>query len=210
MLRVKTDFYPAINGHQFSNRFILFSRAKKNRLNGLIRFPIVYGLCGGMCFAALDYYYAGVQLPAYTSVDDIPSEYFRYLYKRQTDSLPVKQLWKIIHGMFLKNHTVVMKYNLAEIPKITSKLDYGDPTVLILIRGQGISDPTHNHQAIAVGYEFSSNREFIRIYLYDPNHPKLESSITQYLTPPYTIYQSTGENLRGFFIQNYRYHPPVV
>ena len=57
----KTNFISKANGFRFVNRFeINFPLQFKIPFAGEVKLSdVVYGLCGGMCFTALDYYYAG-------------------------------------------------------------------------------------------------------------------------------------------------------
>jgi len=101
MAHTKTNFASQINGFRFVNRF---------ELQFPVKFPlplvgeidlnnVVYGLCGGMCFTALDYFYAGKEVPDFSKVDEIDRKLFVYLVDRQLDSLSIPVLLKVIRWM---------------------------------------------------------------------------------------------------------------
>ena len=94
-----------------------------------------------------------------------------------------------------------------EVPKLRRMLENGQPAVLLLIRVQGMNNPTMNHQVLATGYEFDRETKEMKIFLYDPNHPGEQPSICLDLKKPSAglkLIQSTGEALRGFFVVPYK------
>ena len=109
--------------------------------------------------------------------------------------------------MLMDDEDLGEKVARSEIPAVRASLDSGNPVVLLLIRVKGLNDPSHNHQVMAVGYDLDPDTKAMTIYLYDPNHPGEEPSISLNLTNPETglnLVQSTGEPLRGFFVGNYQ------
>jgi hypothetical protein len=216
MQNVMTTFSPQLNGLKFINRFEIPDFLKLN----LPLFPnsplhitdIVYGLCGGMCFTALDYFNVGKAVPAYTDINDISLGLFYYLWKRQLASLDHKVIEKLFVWMLLDDLGVARNVAADEVPALRAKLDKKTPVPLVLVRVRGISDPTHNHQVLAVGYDFDPDSQQMTIYLYDPNHPGINPEIYLNLKDPdhgIAISQSTAEPLRGFFlITSYRKTTP--
>jgi murein DD-endopeptidase MepM/ murein hydrolase activator NlpD/uncharacterized protein YraI len=208
MAQVKTSFIPQANGFRFVNRFKLpFPVKFRLPLAGEIDLnKVVYGLCGGMCFSALDYYHAGEKLPDYAQPDEIDARLFAYLCDRQLDSLGIPVLIKVLEWMLRSPRDVSLRIARYEIPKIKRMLDRGEPVVLALVRVQGVGDPTQNHQVLATGYhEDPQSREF-SIQLYDPNHPGQQPELKMNLEHPsqgIDLEQTSGEFLRGFFVINY-------
>lgn len=145
-----------------------------------------YGLCGGMCFAVLDFYEAGLLVPREIA-NDRPgpgTNPRRYIWRRQVDSL-ISDGAKFVIWPFLLNHMPAIwpfpggrSWLLARSQKAWNKLktslDRGKPVPLGLVR-----DTKHlfdNHQVLAVGYEEKSEVEGI-IDVYDPNCPGQVSTI---------------------------------
>lgn len=212
---MNTAFMPLQHGFSFPNRFEFnfaasSTMAQANRVN---MGDIIYGLCGGMCFATLDYYYAGLPVPKFTNPDELPMRYLLYLWNRQLDSLGLLTLPKVISWMLRSDDDVALRVARYEIPRLRRSLDGGAPAVLALIRAKGLNNPTNNHQVLAVGYEENNVTRDFRIKLYDPNHPGKAPELSLNLSRPsdgIQIKQTTGEALRGFFIIPYRRETPPV
>ena len=207
MALVRTDFSAQHHGFGFVNHF-KFSFEFKLPFAGSINLGhIVYGLCGGMCFAALDYFHAGKPLPTRTSVQEVQPDLRSYLWERQLDSLSLPVILKVIEWMLQDDGHVGRLTARREFPKLHRRLDKGNPAVLALIRGRGVQDPTQNHQVVAVGYDFDETTRHLTVYLYDPNHPGQEPTLSMNLTRPsrgIAAAQSSAEALRGFFVIAYK------
>ena len=210
MAGAQTQFSAGKFGFQFPNRFELHFPVKYSiPLVGTLNLSdVVFGLCGGMCFSALDYYHVNEQIPQDKTVESIDKRLFTYLCERQLDSLKIPVVLKVIEWMLSENRDVASKMTRTELPKLRRMLDKGEPAVLALIRVQGIKgNITHNHQVLATGYDLDAGGKKMTVMLYDPNHPCEEPAITLDLTRPGAdgwIAQSTGEELRGFFIIPYK------
>ena len=172
---------------------------------------VVYGLCGGMCFGALDYFNDGLPIPETTKVKDINSQFLLYLWDRQLDSIKLPVVFKVMEWMILDNGNIGRRMSRWEIPKLKRRIDKGTPAVLALIRSQGVSDPTQNHQVMATSYTLDNDTKDMVIQLYDPNHPGKNPSLHLNFRNPsqgIAIRQSTGEDLRGFFVLTYHKQGP--
>lgn len=207
MQNVMTAFSPQADGLKFINRFEIPDFLKLN----LPLFPnsplhitdIVYGLCGGMVFTALDYFNAGRTVPTYTNINDISLGLFYYLWKRQLTSLDHEVIEKLFTWMLMDDLIVAQHVANDEVPALRASLDKQSPVPLVLVRVKGITDPTHNHQVLAVGYDLDPDSQQMTVHLYDPNHPYENPTLSLNLSDPdhgIAISQSTGEALRGFFI----------
>lgn len=206
MTKAMSSFQPVLNGFQFVNRFELKFPLKYTLpvIGKIDLSQVVFGLCGGMCFAALDYFHLGKPVPVFTQVDELDGRMFAYLSQRQLDSLQIPTLIKIVEWMLLENSELNGRMTRYEIPKLRRSLDQGKPVVLLLVRVQGLNNPTINHQVVATGYEISPDGRSIEIQLYDPNHPRKQPTIRSGLfKSDFQINQSTGEPLRGFFVLPY-------
>ena len=204
----RTEFSARTHGFRFANAFRFsfeFNLPFVGRIN-LGR--IVYGLCGGMCFAALDYLLAGERMPATTTLPARRSALHTYLWQRQLDSFsgPVVPL-RVIEWMLRTNGDVERLTAAKEFPKLRARIDQGSPAVLCLIRGRGLANPTQNHQVLATGYRYDTATGRVSIDVYDPSRPGQEPKLSMNLRDPsrgIDLAQSTGEPLRGFFMVRYR------
>ena len=211
MARVNTAFASERHGFQFVNRFE-FSLALQLPFVGSINLgSIVYGLCGGMCFAALDYFHLGRAVPTQSDVEQIDPELEGYLMRRQLDSMSLPVVPKVIEWMLRDDGDVGRLTSQREFPKLYRRINKGNPAVLCLVRGQGVEDPTQNHQVVAVGYDFDDVTRQLTVYLYDPNHPRHEPTLSMNLARPSSgigATQSSEEPLRGFFVIDYQQQTP--
>lgn len=157
-----TTFEPRVHGFNFANTF------NNDVVSGLdIR---TGGLCGGMVYTSLDYFYSA----AYP----VPRQDFRpanrtplqsYIYGRQVDSLkPNLTKWAEIGfnpGGARDNE--FFQWGLSsELRNLVTRIDAGQPAPLGL---QGHNRGTH--QVLAIGYETGRSAADLRIFLYDPNFP---------------------------------------
>jgi hypothetical protein len=163
------DFDPAADGFRFGNSF---------RNNWLPALDVqTGGLCGGMAYAALDYYYTGVEIP---EQDYRPADHnvlYRYLYDRNQDAIESNlDLWfELRQNPGGIRNTTFFHWGLRErLADIREYIERGEPAVLGLKGAWGSGD----HQVLAVGYFFGAYRgdlgdhqEDVRIFIYDPNFP---------------------------------------
>jgi hypothetical protein len=141
------------------------------------------GLCGGMVFAALDYWHAQVAPPAARPAPGQPL--YGYIVQRLIDSwhLPagVAEYYQWMNmpdgdtGFDLFGRSVVTERGVAwhtielQWPQIAADLDSGVPAALGLVTVASASpaDLGVNHQVLAYGYGASPNQVTVRVY--DPN-----------------------------------------
>jgi hypothetical protein len=212
---VLTGFKPEQHGFKFVNRFDL---SEFNSISlPFIRFShialgnVVYGLCGGMSFAAIDYFHAEKAVPTVDQVDDISLKLFLYLWNRQMTSLAQGTVIKVFQWMILDDNSLAKDMTNTEIPKLRGLLKVNFPVPLALVRVKALNDPTLNHQVTAIGYDFDENTKQMAIQLYDPNHPGEQPTLNMNLSNPnhgISLTQSTGEPLRGFFVIDYQQQTP--
>ncbi len=174
------------------------------------------GVCGGMVFAAADYFHHRLPRPA-----EPEQPIFRYFCKRLLDSwqLPFGVLkyydWqrrptasRIWGGVKLVNGTAFLTATV-EWPRIQAVLDSGDLAPLGLIQADGLNPRQmgYHHQVLAYGY--SRHGETVTINIYDPNFPNDDlETLTLTLTNPEgdtpVVHSCTGPNVRGIFLTNYQ------
>jgi hypothetical protein len=211
MASFSTNFHPLEQGFHFTNSFEFNFKLGLPLANPIHLKDIFYGLCGGMCFTALDYFNAGLPIPSFTEVDRLPPELLSYLHRRQLDSLNLPVIPKVIEWMLRSDLDVSRLTACSEVPKLRIRLKDGQPVVLGLIRVHTGKSPTENHQVLATGYDIEDQTNALTIHLYDPNHPAEEPTLLLDISQPsqgLSIRQSTGEALRAFFVINYKERKP--
>jgi hypothetical protein len=147
-----------------------------------------YGLCGGMCYTALDYWRAKLPLPRGSDKNDEPT--------RGTAGGSVRELiWSRLLASLLGGgvlqRTLEWMLRLHVLPGITggarwlkaetekewtrlkSHIDNGEPWPIGLV-GRTLS-AWDQHQVVAYGYELSAG--LINLLVYDPNAPHQEGTM---------------------------------
>ena len=210
MSRADTRFDPERHGFRFVNHFVLSPTVPLIGGRNLRLGQRVIGLCGGMCLGALDYYHAGLPIPAIDRPPDPGTPLYRYLLQRQIDSLAHPAVpTKLARWMLRDDLRLAQLTARNEFPRVQRSLDRGEPVVLLLLREKRLRQIQENHQVIATGYTYDPVSDRLTLSVYDPNHPlpAQEVEITVTLPDPdveHVLQQSTGERLRGFFLQRYR------
>lgn len=234
--RFVADFRPSTAGFHFANAFVHQSLFRIPVLGSSV--PIgdaARGLCGGMIFAARDYFEAGLGPPAETAPPQLGQPLFGYLVRRLIDS------WNLPGGPFKyyawmrvpekAGRYLLWKTRFEEWPRIKADLDRGRPVPLGLVRVASRNPWLlgFNHQVLAYGYELSQparsgcgirfqscppSSEQLTIHVYDPNHPLRDDvTIALGMGDPEAcgrLEYSTGEPLRGFFRTRYTFCQPAM
>ena len=194
-----TSFLPSVNGYQFQNRF------EKNWPNRFVKLLIrnsAYGLCGGMVFSALDYFFQGKSIIITSKIADLESDYIGHLWKRQFASMPVRNYFLLASGTFQKDSSLLTNTINKEIPRAIESINKNLPAPIIIIRSKRLENPMDNHQILLTGYDIKG--PITNFTSYDPNHPLETTFLT--VNRKYgeeNISQSTGELVRGFFLNRY-------
>ncbi|MBC7316197.1 MAG: hypothetical protein H5T70_07245 [Chloroflexi bacterium] len=160
-----------------------------------------------MCFAALDYWYAGIPIPG---VGEAPQKgaLWAYLVRRQIDSLSLP--WGVIRILWwmLQRDERLLEWTLSrELVRLRRSLARGEPAVLVLVRKVRLTSITENHQVVAIALEEDERAREVMIRLYDPNFPGKVGAIVIHRaasTPAEALREATGEPLRGFYAAHYR------
>jgi hypothetical protein len=199
-------FSPSRCGFRFDNNFPsqpLF----RVPLTGLWIGNASRGLCGGMVFAACDYFARGYLPPGDGEPPHHGSLLFAYLVRRLFDSflLPWGPLryyrWMASRDDMLLRHTVHRQW-----PRVRTELDAGRLAALGLIRIRS-RDPLRlgeNHQVLAYGYELHEPSGLLRLAIYDPSHAGRDDlTLGLNLRAPDGVASTSGEPFRGFFLTPY-------
>ena len=180
-----TAFRPSMHGFRFHNAFAHVAHGSIGV--GSAQIPIgdaAQGLCGGMVYAARDYFEAScVRPPDEVSPDS--GVLYDYLVARLYDSFDLPS--GPLSYMYLMNPAVsdhdtwwaglVGQHGRAWItinqqwPSIKRALDQGRvvPLGLVMVKSVDPSKLGKNHQVLAYGYDLAGSNLAIRVY--DPNAP---------------------------------------
>ena len=144
------------------------------------------GLCGGMVFAALDYWHAGVAPPTQRPGTDDPL--YDFIVRRLIDSwhIPAGVLqyyqWMTLPDadrvVTVLGHQVASERGLSwrtlevEWPQVRESLDAGTPVPLglVTVASANPKDLALNHQVLAWSYSVEGGRDGrVTVDVYDPN-----------------------------------------
>jgi len=200
---VATGFDPAVHGFHFDNDFV-----------NAVPLPFgagqltTYGRCGGMVYAGLDLYRAGVPVPTTTALPADDSPLATYLLGRLFDSWTNESAIRFLSWSLLDDAALAERTQ-AEAAHLCALLDAGAPTPLGLISADGLADVGHNHQVLAVGYERRADGALV-IHTWDNNHADVTTLLT--ITPGRrgVVSSARANPYRGLFVHTYVPRTPPV
>lgn len=214
----RTAFDPRLHGFAFINSFPAYPHLRLWTPFGALRIGDARnGLCGGMVFAALDYFYAGQPVPA-VSQPPAGDALFGYLVRRLYDSFNFPLgVWAYVALMRPSRaegaHSRAWRTLQREWPRLRARLEAGAPCPLglVRIRSGDLRRLGENHQVLAYGYEQQGSR--VSLLLYDPNYGRTDRVRLTFdlAAPEAPMTYSTGEPLLAFFGVRYRFcRPPAL
>lgn len=173
---------------------------------------VANGLCGGMAFAARDFFEARIDPPMLDDPPAAETPLFNYFVDRLIDSLDLPSgPLRYFQWMSLPDEDTWLGRGvrsmslLEEWPRIRKEIDRGHPVPLGLIRAHS-HDPGRlgeNHQVLCHGYETDASDRLERLVLYDPNHPRERVALVVERIGSERFAYSTGESTRGFLRTRY-------
>lgn len=177
------DFHPSRHGFAFANSFtgspLPFSLGTAEKSLGV---PSHYGLCGGMAFAAADFFLAGRTMPTDPAPPAKGRPLYSYILQRQTDSLGTGLTLGARFGrwMALPDDTALGTQLLTcgELGPILDSLARGEPVILglVLVSRKQKQELWTNHQVLACAAK-PRERGGLAIRIYDPNFPHNDSAV---------------------------------
>jgi hypothetical protein len=199
-----TAFHPQVHGFHFDNRF-------DNHVIGNLE---THGLCGGMAFASLDYYYAGMPIPTHQPEDfpdgKTPAEGSRlrnFIYKRMMNSVErnaAQWLNVLANPVFSAK-----RFTKRHLDDLRAEIDAGRPAPLGLIgTTKIIGGAAGNHQVVCYGYNLSADGKSITFLIYDNNFHDTEVTLTTNPDSPESITYSHGSGWIAFFLSKYKTERP--
>ena len=144
-----TRFNPVTNGFRFANTFT-------NDLSGGGKSD---GLCGGMMYAAMDYFTAGSRIPGIDYRPSIGTTLQTYIYNRQTTQIlsNLDRFEDMILGSGPNaDKRIYFERGIKEdtLRELRAKIDVGTPLVLALQN----ADDAYGHSVLAIGYDMGRYR----------------------------------------------------
>jgi Beta/Gamma crystallin len=230
-----TDFIPSENGFHFDNRFEAIPVLPL--IGDLKVGDASKGLCGGMVYAALDYFSAGLEMPE-IPVGDLSAQLgtpvrgslFDYLGRRLVASfdLPfgVLNYIELMQPKFpdaqarrgvlgLEPRSRAWRMVRQEWPRIKRRLDTGQPCPLglVCVKTTDIRRIGQNHQVLAYGYDLVGTD--LTLFIYDPNvHDRNDITLKLNIGDPehkVGISYTGRDDLNCFFVTSYAFSlPPDV
>jgi hypothetical protein len=178
------------------------------------------GLCGGMVFAARDYFEKGQPIPTVTTTPgsgplyehvgrrlkesfDLPlgpAKYLQFMAAPDGDAgVPVLRWFGLLRVRGIAYRTIH-----DELPKIAADIDANRLSCIGLVccRGANPMDLGENHQVLAYRYELAADD--MRLWVYDPNRPGrddiyLRLSVGRPTKPTPIEFVNGSKDVRGFF-----------
>jgi hypothetical protein len=222
-----SDFLPSRDGFAFTNSWPSAPAVNVRTPFGSIGIgDAADGLCGGMVFAALDYWHARNQPPTARPAPGSPL--YKYLVRRlivswnipagiaryyQWMNLPDGDRRVTADGRYLFTQRGVSQRTVAtQWPRMKASLDAGIPAVLavVTVASANPAKLRHNHQVLAFGYALSgpSGHE-VTVRVYDPNSGPDDNVFIRFDAAPgarataFAHNLSLGWPVRGFFLDAY-------
>ncbi|WP_121609810.1 MIR domain-containing protein [Mesobacillus foraminis] len=216
----RLDFNPAVHGFLFPNKFV--NAVANIPGHGQVK---TLGRCGGMAFAALDYFLKGIPVPKYSGSlfnGEVPPDghwLADYIYSRLMDSFLVPSSIKYVHWTVASDHSTwlggkgVSRWTKEEeFPKLRSSIDSGRPVVLGMVDATNLAQiGSENHQVLAYGYEWHSKANIMKVFVYDNNTVGKEVVLSSEPgNPHFDATNKTNDSWRGFFVVDYQQKNPPV
>jgi hypothetical protein len=219
-----TSFSPLTNGFAFTNSWPSEPAVSVPTPLGSIGIGNADdGLCGGMVFAALDYWQA--QEPPPTEQPAAGTPLYEFLVQRLIDSwhLPggVAEYYEWMNlpdgdaGLTILGRAVITERGLSwrtieqQWPAVKASLDAGVPAPLgiVTMASANPGDLGHNHQVLAWDYQLAGTE--VTLGVYDPNSGQDDGVHIQFDTSDPTAATTFQHNIniswpvRGFFLTAY-------
>lgn len=200
--RKMTTFNPVVHGFKFNNRY-------KTTWMDVAGVKIgTDGLCGGMSYAAADYFRTNKKIPTQDYRPAIGTTLYNYFKNRQWTSISMPNTGKwaeLAVNPFGWRDEEFFYWGLEDRLKLLKNLiDKNLPVPLGLFHAKIGSD---HHQVLAIGYDLGGykwkrekdpNRNKVRIYVYDPNYPGKVCALVPNPGKRYYDYQK-GQLVNGRF-----------
>jgi hypothetical protein len=208
---VSAGFVPSADGFAYANSWPSVPAVSIPLIFGSLGIGnAARGLCGGMVYAALDYWYAGKIPPTAQPAAGTPL--FRFIVRRLVDSwqLPVgvaRYYWWMQKSDIAVRHQTISE----QWPAVKAKLDAGVPATLGVVTVAS-ANPLQlglNHQVVACSYSIAGAE--VTLGVYDPNSGPADDIWIQFSTAGGSGFAHSlglSQPVRGFFLTSYSAVPP--
>jgi hypothetical protein len=210
----RASFRPSRHGFAFANSWpsapAIWIRTPAGRI-GIGNAAL--GLCGGMVFAALDYWLAGREPPAEQPAPGTPL--YRFIVRRLLGSWRLRAgVMRYYPGMLATDGELAGRTILGQWPRIKALLDQGQPATLGVVTVASANPLLlgRNHQVLAYSYHEADAEVTLRVY--DPNSGPDDGVAVRFSTAQpagaFTHNIAGSWPVRGFFLTRYtRVEPPA-
>lgn len=206
-----SNFKPHRDGFNFVNDF-------KNNFVSELDWKTA-GLCGGMSYTALDYYFSRRAIPTDTFRPAEGTTLHKYIYERQVSSIQdnVDKWTELSINPFGVRDSEFANWGLeGRLNTLRNHLRLKKPVPLSLL---ALGGNWKGHQVVAIGMDlgrFSTRTkdysEDVKIFLYDPNYPNRMVTMVPDLQGNCWKYLDESVSYRTYFIDE-RYQkkmPPIL
>ncbi|MBX2952734.1 MAG: hypothetical protein KF870_09520 [Leadbetterella sp.] len=179
-----------------------------------------HGLCGGMVYAALDYFNTGMIIPNQNYRPATGTVLQRFISHRQGNSIwdnKDKWLEVIFNPGGIRNDEFfnwgLQRTNGGRVDELRQTLGNGKPTPLGLINTRTEAFNTSHHQVLAVGYSIGPRPEDLEIRVYDPNIPGQLRTLVPDLTNRRFHYKESPDTRWQTYFVDKNHHttsPPAI
>ncbi len=206
--RPRASFRPSQHGFPFPNSWppapAISIRTPAGRI-GIGNAAL--GLCGGMAFAALDYWHADREPPAGQPAPGTPL--FGFIVRRLLQSwrLPAGVV-RYYLGMLATDSELAGRTVSQQWPQVKALLDRGEPATLGVVTVASANPLLlgRNHQVVAYSYHQAGAE--VTLLVYDPNSGPDDAVAVRFgAVPPagaFTHNIAVPWPVRGFFLTRYR------
>lgn len=201
-----TSFLPETHGFRFINTF-----------NGedIIRWG---GLCGGMVYAALDYFNHRIAVPLqyYTPANATPLQ--SYIYSRQNHSIwDVNVKWSELEVSYNIRAGEIFRWGLqgtdgGRLEELRNSINANIPIPIGLFAGGVLGKDNSNggrHVVLGVGYamgrylgDLGAHKEDYKIFIYNPNEGNTVRTLAPDLRTGCYFEVETGKAWRTYFVND--------
>jgi hypothetical protein len=222
----QAKFLPSHNGFAFTNSWPQEPAVKLDTPFGTVQIgDASKGLCGGMAFAALDYWYADQTPPTDRPAQGTPL--YDFIVQRIVDSWHVPagvaqyfqwmnlpdndQGFDVFGRHVLTQRGVLTRTISQQWPLIKDDLDDDRPSPLglVTVHSNKVGDLGQNHQVLA--YAYSVDGPGVTVYVYDPNSGQNDNVTIEFNQSAPTTFShniNISRPIRGFFRTAYSPAPP--
>lgn len=227
------SFTPSVNGFRFTNSFPPAPTIRLDLgLAGNVGLGNAsQGVCGGMVFAARDYYEASWPVPDDVEPPAQDTPLFKYIAARLIDSFNapagVTQYaeWMVmpsadVNLIIFRRRGTFTRTLISTWPNVRADIDAGRPSPLglVTVHTTDLSKIGKCHQVLAYGYDIEGTGE-VTLNVYDPNtehdtaddvHINFDTADPRHVSPITHNINIDGTTLHGFFRSTYTAKIPPV